>query len=188
MFNIIEDFYLPNEIGLITLNFINLHFKPTYQPRVQNYGGDRFNAYPCYETEVFEKNDEEFSNYNIFKKKFEFHTNVKIKELQTFLRKIKKDELKKSAAYKNNRPHKDDKNWDISGILYFNSGSIKDGTYIYNNESDFDPSIIIGSKLNRCVFYKSSIWHSPGMHQEIDERWVQPFFIKIEKNKEENET
>jgi len=86
-------------------------------------------------------------------------------------------EIKKAACYKNNKPHKDDLGWDLAGLIYFNSGSLKDGTYIYNSEYDFDPSIIIGSKMNRCTYYDTQVWHSPGMEQEIEERWVQPFFI-----------
>ena len=31
MFNIIEDFYEPSDLGLIIINFINLHFHTDYQ-------------------------------------------------------------------------------------------------------------------------------------------------------------
>jgi hypothetical protein len=177
MFNVIEDFYHPSDFGLVVANFMNLHWKATYQSKVQLYGGNRFNAYPCHETDIFEKDDNSFSTYNILKNTFENKTNIKVLKLKTFLRKIKFKEIKKAACYKNNKPHKDDLEWDIAGLIYFNSGSLKDGTYIYNSEYDFDPSIIIGSKMNRCTYYDTQVWHSPGMEQEIEERWVQPFFI-----------
>jgi len=176
MFNVIEDFYSPSDFGLVIAHFVNIHFSPTYQSKVQNYGGNRLNAYPCHESDFFKKDDNPYSVYNLFKNTFEKKTGIKILHLKTFLRKIKLDELKKSPIYKNNRPHRDP-NADIAGLLYFNSGCLKDGTYIYNSEYDYEPSIIIGSNPNRCTYYDTSLWHSPGTHQEIDERWVQPFFI-----------
>ena len=67
--------------------------------------------------------------------------------------------------------------FDLAGIVYFNCNSLKDGTYMYSGKNTFEPDAIIGSKMNRCVFYNTQQFHSPGHEQEIDERWVQPFFI-----------
>ena len=36
MFNVIEDFYSPSDFGLVIAHFVNIHFSPTYQPKVQN--------------------------------------------------------------------------------------------------------------------------------------------------------
>tara|TARA_R110000751_G_scaffold226494_2_gene328437 strand:+ start:223 stop:450 length:228 start_codon:yes stop_codon:yes gene_type:complete len=52
-----------------------------------------------------------------------------------------------------------------------------DGTFIFNQHSDFEPTAIVGSRYNRCVFYNCDTWHSPSMEQKVEERWVQPFFI-----------
>ena len=183
MFNVIENFYETNNLGLMVMNFLNLSFDATYQSKEVNYGGDRNKGYPCYESKILDKGNgnNPYCPYNIFKQTFEKKTQKKIINLKTFFRKTKKEELKKSPSWKQYKPHTDDVIYDIAGLIYYNSNSIKDGTYIFNNENDFEPTVIIGSKYNRGVFYNSQQPHSPSMEQEVEERWIQPFFISYEK-------
>tara|TARA_R110000822_G_scaffold73937_1_gene177861 strand:+ start:562 stop:1119 length:558 start_codon:yes stop_codon:yes gene_type:complete len=184
MFNVIENFYEPNDLGLMVMNFLNLPFNATYQSKEVNYGGDRNKGYPCYESQILNEGDKNniYCPYNMFKQTFEKKTQKKIIKLQTFFRKTRIKELKKSPSWKQYKPHTDSAIYDIAGLIYYNSNCIKDGTYIFNTKDDFEPTVIIGSKYNRCVFYNSQQPHTPSMEQEVEERWIQPFFISYEKN------
>ena len=93
------------------------------------------------------------------------------------MRKTKLAELKKSPSWNQYKPHQDDKTFDYAGIVYFNSNSLIDGTKFFHNENCFEPTAVIGSRYNRCVFYSSQVFHSPTMEQEVEERWIQPFFL-----------
>ena len=176
MFNVIEDFYDPSDLGLITLNFLNLPFHPVHQPR-NIYYSDRTKAYPCYETDKFFKSLSPTDPVGLFKKTFENKTNLKIISLQTFFRKTILEELKKAPSWKQYRTHKDSKIFDLAGVIYFNSNSLKDGTYIYNKMDDYEPTTIIGSRCNRAIFYSTQQPHCASMEQEVKERWIQPFFV-----------
>ena len=192
MFNVIEDFYSQSDLGLVIAHFVNLPFDQTHRSRDWAVT-HRLQAYSVHETSVFERSEHPLHPYSIFKKTFETKTNQKILYVETFLRKIKLSELKESAVYKKDRPHKDKETFDYAGLVYFNSNSILDGTKLYNDERDFDPTIIIGSKVNRCVYYDTQQPHSVPFDQRIDERWVQPFFIitneqTLKKYKDLNET
>lgn len=176
MFNLIDNFYEENHLGLMTLCFQNMLFKETHQSQhipITN----RFHGYPCYETNSLQKIDNVFGPYDIFKNTFEKKTNKKILYLNSFFRKTKLQELKQSPIFKKERPHKDPFYFDYAGLIYFNSNSLKDGTSIYDHEDHFEPSAIIGSKLNRCVYYNSNQPHSAPTDQSVEERWVQPFFL-----------
>jgi hypothetical protein len=191
---IIDEFYSASDFGLVLSEFINQHFQPTYQSKASLYGGDRFQGYPCHESPDYYYDKNPISIGNILKKTFEEKTQIKLLYFKTFLRKIKLHEFKKAASWGQHKPHKDSKtDCDIAGIIYFNSGSIKDGTNLYSKVSDYVPTVIVGSNPNRCVFYDSSIPHQPGEFQEIEDRWVQCFFgitdpELYKKFKENNET
>jgi hypothetical protein len=179
MFTLIENFYTPSDLGLIVTQFINSPFDKTHQSK-ETLVNNRMQAYPCYESQVFIRNENPHNPYNIFKNTFESKTNLKILHLKTFFRKIKLEELKQSACYRQDRPHLDSLEQDYAGLIYFNSNSIIDGTKIYNNAEDFEPTVIIGSKINRCVFYNSQQPHVAPTDQHVEERWVQVFFLITE--------
>jgi hypothetical protein len=192
LFNCIEDFYEPNDLGLMTISFLNQHFTPSFQSQYNYYSGDRMKAYPCYETSSLTSNGNPLNPFDIFKRTFEKKTQMQILHLKTFLRKTKLSELKKSPSWGQHKQHQDS-GCDIAGVVYFNSNSIDDGTNFYNAEHDYEPTAIIGSRYNRCVFYSPRTFHSPVMKQSVEERWVQPFFIitrkeTYEKLNENNET
>jgi len=177
MFNCIDNFYERSDLGLLVLGFLNLNFSPCFQSQHQWYGGDRMKGYPCHETSML---DTESSN--IFISTFEKKTNLKILDHSTFLRKTYKKELKKSPCWGQYKQHVDHNSFDIAGVVYFNSNSIEDGTYFYHSKSCYEPTAIIGAKVNRIIFYDSQTPHCPPMKQTTNERWSQPFFLKVQKN------
>tara|TARA_R100000951_G_scaffold108874_1_gene105402 strand:+ start:431 stop:1024 length:594 start_codon:yes stop_codon:yes gene_type:complete len=176
MINIIDGFYEPNHLGLIVLNFVNLHFESKHQPFERYFGGDRKLGYPVYETAKLVKGGD-LAPYNIFAETWEKKSKIKPLYINTFFRKTKLSELKESPSWKQYKPHCDQEYFDIAGLLYFNSSFLKDGTYIFNAKHDYEPTVIVGSKYNRCVWYNPSLPHSPTMEQKVEERWTQPFFI-----------
>lgn len=176
MLSIIDNFYEPSDLGLMTLNFVNIPFLPTYHSKEWPVS-DRMQGYPCYESEQIKYEESKISAYQIFYNTFIKKTNLKPLVVETLLRKIKLEELKKAPIYKKERPHRDNENFDLAGLVYFNSNSIKDGTMLYNFETDYEPSVIAGSRVNRCVFYSTNQPHSAPTDQWVEERWVQPFFL-----------
>ena len=194
-FSVIENFYTPSDFGLVAAHFVNENFQATYQSRDKMYGTNRFNAYPCHESPFYKfSKDNPNSVANIFARTFEEKTKIKLLDFRTCLRKIKLKEFKKSKSWKQHKPHKDNApDCDIAGVIYFNSGNLNDGTNLYKFGDDYVPTVIIGSYPNRCIFYDGSIPHTAGTEQEIEERWIQPFFCIIKEDtfkayKEKNET
>jgi hypothetical protein len=172
MFNCIDYFYDANDLGHMALNFLNFRFTPSVQSQESYYGGDRLKGWPCYEMSSIPK-----PLLETFTKTFQNKTGIKVLHTKSFLRKTKKDEVKKSPSYGQFKQHIDPPMYDLAGVVYFNSNSLDDGTRIYMTEQCYEPTAIIGSRGNRCVFYGSQIWHCPPMIQTVDERWTQPFFL-----------
>ena len=52
---------------------------------------------------------------------------------------------------------------------------------MYNTMTDFEPTAVVGSRVNMGVFYSTQQPHSPTIDQTVEERWVQPFFIVYKK-------
>ena len=177
--NIIDNFYsLENFQYMTTASLLN-SYQSLWQPN-DKFFVSRANAYPCFETKEFKEND---MATNIFLNTFEKKTNLKIKFLLTFFRKIYSKELKNIFKY-GMSPHKDDKKYNFAGIIHYNTFGLDDGTGMFSNyeENNFqiEPDVIIGSKPNRCVFYDSQIWHKPLQDKNTEMRIVQPFFIITE--------
>jgi hypothetical protein len=86
MFNLIDSFYDQNELGLIIVNLMNMHFNSTHQPQKKYFGGDRMLAYPVHETDSFSY-DGPMCAYDIFIKTFTKKTNIKPLHVETFLEK-----------------------------------------------------------------------------------------------------
>lgn len=177
MLNLIDGFYDLNDLGLMTLSFINYHFESQYQSGMRYYGGDRLLGYPTYETKEFVDFKDPLTPYNIFMRTWIKKTNIQPLHVSTFFRKTKLSECKASPSWKQYKQHRDDNFVDMAGLIYFNSNTLKDGTYFFNDQHDYEPTAIIGSKVNRCIFYPSEVWHAPSMEQSVEERWTQPFFI-----------
>jgi len=173
MINVIDDFYPKPILGLMALKFLNLPFQGTWQSN-QQYFHNREQAYPCYETFYLEQID---YGQAVFKEEFKKHTNIDILHMTTFLRKTKLEELKKSPSWGEHRQHIDPPYYDLAGLIYFNANSLKDGTRMYSNDYDYEPTLIVGAKVNRCIFYRANTWHCPSMEQTVAERWVQPFML-----------
>ena len=67
MFNLVDNFYNSNNLGLILINFINLHFQANHEPHAAYFGGDRLLGYPTHETSTL-KDESLLSPLSIFKK------------------------------------------------------------------------------------------------------------------------
>lgn len=171
---IIDNFYDKEVFSKIYALVKDYNFLKTYQP--QSWRNiNRMEAYPCYETNILTPDNFIFQQ---FVKKFQEKTLFKLKLIKTLIRKTYKKEL--SEGMKNKKifePHQDE-GFDLAGIIYFDTENLNDGTIIYSNKK---PSIIIGSKPNRCLYYNALEWHQPNLDQETDVRIVQTFFITLEK-------
>jgi hypothetical protein len=73
----------------------------------------------------------------------------------------------------------EDFEYDVAGVIYYNTWSLEDGTYFFSGKDQIEPDIMIGAKPNRCIFYKTDIFHCPGHNKKTDVRLVQPFFISL---------
>lgn len=174
--NIIDNFYNNEDFYyMISCSMLNPYCQ-TYQPN-NNFFSSRANAYSCHETKSFVVNDKALS---IFGNTFVSKTGKKIKEVKTFFRKIYSYEITNVLKY-GMPSHKDDIDFNIAGVVYYNSFGIDDGTGLYTTEDfQIEPDIIVGSKPNRCVFYDTQISHKPLQSKDNQVRIVQPFFIKYE--------
>ena len=152
MFSYVDNFYEGEALGFVALHFLNEHFINSYQSQDYFFQGDRTNAYTVKETKNI-LGENEKSIYQLLKNTFRKKTNLELLYLETKLRKIEKKELQNSSSFRQLRPHQDNKQFDIAGIIYFNGSKLKDGTYFFNTLNDFEPTAIVAPKVNRCVFY-----------------------------------
>ena len=174
--NIIDDFYSSKDYETIFTIAFHSNYYSSYQPKKIHFH-DRLKAYPCYETNEMTS---ENVVYDIFIKTFTEKTKLKVLKCNSFFRKILSSELENVFKY-GFVPHIDDTQYDFAGVIYYNIESLYDGTATYTSLFHREPSIIIGAKTNRCVFYPTNTWHSPLHDKNTKERLIQPFFVKIEK-------
>ena len=174
--NIIDNFYDENDLGyMLTCAMLN-SYTATYQPN-KNFFCSRVNSYRCHETKKFVHMDKTTS---IFIDTFNKKTGKKIKELETYFRKIYVSEIQNVLKYRL-PSHVDSIEYDIAGVIYLNTFGIDDGTgFFTTSENQIEPDIILGAKPNRCVFYDSQIPHLPLHSTNNEMRLIQPFFIKYE--------
>lgn len=173
--NIIENFYSEEHYGIMQHVLHTAPMFAKYQPHSVYYP-NRLQAYPCWETEVLID-----LPLNILKKTLELKTGFKIKQIDSYFRTIKKSELEQSPFLGRDEStvHQDDGR-QFAGVIYFDSFSIKDGTRLYSYKHQIEPDIIIGSKPNRCIIYKSDLFHSAGIDWRQDKRTVQVLFFDVE--------
>jgi len=175
---IIDNFYKEEDFQFVmTSCFLNIYNK-TWQPN-DSLVLNKSNAYQCHQTKVLEEND---LISKIFISTFQEKSKLSIDFIYTFFRKIYSSDLKNIFKY-GMPPHKDPIKFDIAGVIHLNSSSLDDGTAIFSDMEkipfQIEPDIIVGAKLNRCVFYDSQIYHKPLQDQNTEMRIVQPFFIKL---------
>lgn len=177
--NIIDNFFSPEDFQYMLAEALLNPYKSVWQP-LNKFFISRANAYPCLETNEFQEND---LVKKIFITTLKQKTNLKIKNVISFFRKIHSKELNKIFKY-GMPPHQDSQIYNFAGIVYYNTFGLDDGTGLfstYDKDSfQIEPDIIIGAKPNRCVFYESQIWHRPLQDCNTEMRIVQPFFITLE--------
>ena len=173
--NVIDDFFSFEEFNLIKHYQENSNYIAAYQPS-RIYYHSRLKAYPTWECAV----TKDTPIYNILLKNIETRISKDYTILSVSLRKVYRDELLKSPFNDRNYGfiHQDTEKATISGLIYLNNFSIKDGTSLFSYEQQLEADMIIGSKPNRCVFYNSSIYHAAGIDWEERVRNTLVFFLK----------
>lgn len=173
MIHLIENFYEKDFFRKVITATEQLPFENSFQPPSLNTD-NRLQAYPTWETKFLKTTDPIY-----------IYLNKKLKKLveqpftmHTFFRKTLLSELKKSNAWEGLQRHKDDDYGFLAGLIYLNTNSINDGTYLYENFTDTEPTLMVASKINRFILYNSQQPHTPGVKQWKEERLVQPFFLK----------
>lgn len=173
--NIIDYFYSKDDFENLLGQSNTIEYEKTHQPKMIPYP-DRMKAMPCYETKMMTS--------DIFKNTFEEKTKLQIENFGTFFRKTLGEEIKQSGFYNaGSPPHTDNNNFDIAGLIYFNTFDINDGTKLYSFKEQYEPDIIVGSKPNRMIYYNADVLHTANYNVNINERIVQPFFIKLKGGK-----
>ena len=179
--NIIEPFFKEDDFNILINHFERWTFHPTQQPQRNNFES-RLLGYPCYECKPF---TEGMFSFDVFKKTFEQKTNLKIKNLKIFFRKVFLNELEKSSYVNKNESliHDDNDNetlTHLAGVIYLNNTSLDNGTKIYNSPHNVEPTVVVGAYPNRCVFYRSNILHSASIDWRIEVRKTIVFFIELD--------
>ena len=179
-FIVVEDFYSRENFGLMS-NFQRTCNMKGLQVPQNIYYPSRLDAYPTWESNCFGKNELE---YKITEKAILENTKFKISKMQSLFRKVLTSELLKSPYKDRNESlvHQDSNNYDWAGVVYFDSFSIEDGTRLYSYADQIKPDVIVGSKPNRCILFKSHLFHSAGIDWNKDSRTVQIFFVETDKN------
>jgi hypothetical protein len=174
----IDDNFLPKDIFddlFLKIKNNELYFEPTFQPKGYEYG-NRFQAFPCYESYYLQIIDEKINNF--IKTKIENLLNVETYDFRCAFRKVIIDELKKSKIdTKYGLIHKDDGD-NIAGIISFNQ-TVDGGTAFFNYMWDKKPDITIGSKPNRFILYNAQRPHSTSTDFTYDERINLTIFAKV---------
>ena len=182
--DVIDNFYTQEQLDTIFDYTSKTEFSATLQPYLQkeNYAS-RFQAYPCHESEMIDGDTMIFRN---------LHNNLtdldyRISKINTFFRKIYKKEIEKSICVNGiGFKHKDNDVKDgpqVAGLIYLDKKmSLNSGTKLYTEQDNYlqhESDIHIGSKFNRCIIYNGSITHQALYDLNIESRFIQPFFIKV---------
>lgn len=147
----------------------NLEYEATYQPS-EVYYGNRFQAYPCYQTTIGEET-------NVYKKHLQEILKVNF-ELTVIARKVLSEELRQSKVNDRYGLIHSDPNADIAGILYFDQ-TVSGGTAFFEHEWDKEPDIVVGAYPNRLLMYNAKRPHAPCQDFTFEERKILAFFIKL---------
>ena len=182
--DVIDNFYTQEQLDIIFDYTSKINFNATIQPwqQKENYAS-RFQAYPCHESKkISEKSDVYKNFYNNL-----IDINYKVTYLNSFFRKIYKKEIEKSICVNGiGFKHKDNDVKDgpqVAGLIYLDKKmSLNSGTKLYTEQDNYlqyESDIHIGSKFNRCIIYNGSITHQALYDLNIESRFIQPFFIKV---------
>ncbi len=181
--DVIDNFYTQKQLDTIFDYTSKIEFTATLQPYPQkeNYAS-RFQAYPCHESEMIDGDTMIFRN---------LHNNLtdldyRISKINTFFRKIYKSEIEKSVCSNGDGiRHKDSRHFDIGGLIYLDElSSFKSGTRFFTDKrfkeaQQQEQDIQIGSKFNRAIIFDAQISHQALYDLNIESRFIQPFFIKV---------
>jgi len=168
-----DNFFDENTFLKIQEEYNSLEFLPYYQPK-NIFFGNRFQAYPTYETTdltgfIF---DEFVKNLN----------NIIDEEIESIYIKARytlSEEVKQCKAVQNRYGfiHKDGGDVDFACMFYFDT-TPRGGTAFYDNEYDKYPMIEVGAKTNRLLLYNANRNHAVANDLKFDKRKTIIAFFK----------
>lgn len=168
-------FLEPHEFEELNNKFYNYKFDEIYQP-YGIYYGNRFQAFPVYESEHLQTFDEKMDK--LIYSKIENIVGKPLKNWHAILRySITEEVLKSKKNTKYHPPHTDRTN--VAGMLYFDQ-TTSGGTAFYRTQYDNEPDIEIGACPNRMVMYNGQILHSPVNDFTFEKRKTLSFFFDFE--------
>jgi len=172
-----DKFLTDKEFKDLQDSFKNLNFKATYQPEEYFYG-NRFEAFPCWETEYFSKLPKHKKTYETFRKKVQSLFKRKLSHFDIKIRYILTDEVSRSAQnHKYGITHTDDSGY--AGVFYFTQ-SINGGTAFFRNQFDKYPDVEIGASPNRAIIYQSNYAHAPCTDFNVKDRYALAIFFNLQ--------
>jgi len=180
---IYDDFYSNEELGFVFFESLMNQFHFTHQPS-ESWYQNNYEAYPCHQTKEFIEGS---WLHSILLKKLNPIFDNKIKKLKTFFRKTIGSEIfSNRSQFKSDAPLRhQDLSHDFAGLIYITNFGIMDGTKLFTKDKNqFEPDIVIGSKPNRMILYTANTWHEPNFDKNNEIRFIQPFFLTLDKNNE----
>ena len=188
------NFLPPEKFDSIKKDVESLDFKASYQPYTNTYG-NRFQAFPCYESYYFKENP-------YMKSRLEDMLQTKITEFKALARKIVLDEIRvspqnfgkyglvhKDTTYKTSIPNAGQTGQPqgqnlvdrpmIAGMMYFDQ-AYNGGTAFFFNQMERVPDIYVSAVPNRLVLYSGGIYHAPCFDYTFKERLTLSIFFKVE--------
>lgn len=170
-----HSFLSQEDFNYIDFKFMNYDFDKSYQPSGIIYG-NRFQAYPTYESDLLEVIDPKFNQLFLEQIQTLFPDKTII-DWQASLRYTSSDEVlmsKQNTRY--GISHID--NMEYAGVLYLDQTSTG-GTAFFRTAQDKIPDIEVGSLPNRCIVYNGNMIHAPSNDFTFDIRRILIFFFDI---------
>ena len=155
---------------------LDYEYTPTHQPPM-GYG-NRFQAYPCYESGDLWHIDRK--TFEVFKEKIQKLLEDTIVGLQCMARRTVIEEVKQSAAKEKYGIVHRDTDVEFAFVFQF-AQSFNAGTAFFENFNDKLPDIEISAYRNRLILYNAQRWHAPCTDFTFKERYIISGFIRTEK-------
>ena len=157
-------------------------YREGYQP-AGTYYGNRYQAYPVWETDDFAKIDTDY--FDLFKNKHQEFLEDEISFFMCRIRKTFTEEIKRSKVTgKYGHIHQDYNNddddpipTDFASVFYFVQ-SFDGGTAFFENRGDTEPDIEISAYKNRLITYNSARLHTNCTDFTFKERYVVVCFLR----------
>lgn len=163
------------QFELLIERFDSYEFDAIYQP-YGIYYGNRYQAFPVYETKHLSEIDPEMDK--ILHDKISSLFDQPLHNWHVFCRYSVTEEVLKSKKNTRYHPPHVDKT-DVAGVVYMDQTSTG-GTAFFRTEFDSEPDIEVGACPNRMVCYSGRILHSPSNDFTFEKRKSLSFFFDLQ--------